>query len=81
MTFQDGLHSLNIPSPNYLKSATKAGSSFDPVAPMPGLIEKVLVKPGSKVVKGDPLVVMIAMKMEVSTYIRYSWRSLHFSLG
>ncbi|XP_055863272.1 methylcrotonoyl-CoA carboxylase subunit alpha, mitochondrial-like [Biomphalaria glabrata] len=60
----DGLHSLNIPSPNYLKSATKAGSSFDPVAPMPGLIEKVLVKPGSKVVKGDPLVVMIAMKME-----------------
>ncbi|CAL1539238.1 unnamed protein product [Lymnaea stagnalis] len=60
----DGIHSLNVPAPNYLKSAVGAGSVFDPVAPMPGVIEKVVVQPGSKVEKGDPLVVMIAMKME-----------------
>lgn len=63
---QDGIHSLTLPTPKYVKSATGAGSIFDPVAPMPGVIEKVAVEPGTKVQKGDPLVVMIAMKMEVS---------------
>ncbi|XP_059171724.1 methylcrotonoyl-CoA carboxylase subunit alpha, mitochondrial-like [Physella acuta] len=60
----DGIHSLTQPTPKYVKSATGAGSIFDPVAPMPGVIEKVAVEPGAKVQKGDPLVVMIAMKME-----------------
>jgi acetyl/propionyl-CoA carboxylase alpha subunit len=32
---------------------------------MPGVIEKVMVKDGDVVNAGDPLVVMIAMKMEV----------------
>ena len=31
---------------------------------MPGVVEKVNVKPGDKVTAGQPLVVMIAMKME-----------------
>ena len=34
------------------------------MAPMPGLILEVLVEPGKEVVKGDPLVILEAMKME-----------------
>lgn len=42
-----------------------AGALDDPVAPMPGVIERVLTKEGATVEQGEPLVVMIAMKMEV----------------
>ena len=33
---------------------------------MPGVVEKICVEKGQKVKSGDPLVVIIAMKMEVS---------------
>jgi biotin carboxyl carrier protein len=33
-------------------------------APMPGEVVKVMVKPGDKVKSGDPLLVMLSMKME-----------------
>lgn len=33
-------------------------------APMPGLVLKVLVKPGQAITKGEPLLVLEAMKME-----------------
>jgi len=39
-------------------------SGASAVAPMPGVVEKVSVSPGDVVKAGDPLVVMIAMKME-----------------
>lgn len=35
-------------------------------APMPGLIQSVLVSPGDEVKKGDNLLVLVAMKMENS---------------
>ncbi|GFO21429.1 methylcrotonoyl-coa carboxylase subunit alpha, mitochondrial [Plakobranchus ocellatus] len=60
----DGGHELSIPVPNFLKSSAGAGSIDDPVAPMPGVVERVSIEPGSSVKKGDALVVMIAMKME-----------------
>ncbi|CAG5131659.1 unnamed protein product [Candidula unifasciata] len=60
----NGKRSLDIPTPDYLKSALSVGSIDDPIAPMPGVIEKVAVEPGATVQKGEPLVIMIAMKME-----------------
>jgi len=60
----DGLHSLEVPAPAYQQASSSSGSIDDPVAPMPGVIERVVASPGQQVAKGDPLVVMIAMKME-----------------
>lgn len=62
---QEGQHELKLPVPKFMSSSGDAGSVADAVAPMPGVIEKVAVVPGSQVEKGDPLVIMIAMKMEV----------------
>jgi biotin carboxyl carrier protein len=36
----------------------------DIVAPMPGLILKILVSPGQEIIKGDHLLILEAMKME-----------------
>lgn len=42
-----------------------AGQKAAPLkAPMPGLILKLLVSPGQQVQKGDPLLILEAMKME-----------------
>ncbi|CAF0994811.1 unnamed protein product [Didymodactylos carnosus] len=43
---------------------TEGGTTVDPVAPMPGIIDKVYVKEGTHVNIGQPLLVMTAMKME-----------------
>ncbi|KAL8589469.1 hypothetical protein ACOMHN_061680 [Nucella lapillus] len=60
----EGSHTLTLPVPDYLQSSGKEGSLDDPVAPMPGVVERVLVSEGATVEQGEPLVVMIAMKME-----------------
>jgi 3-methylcrotonyl-CoA carboxylase alpha subunit len=41
-----------------------SGTSGDPIAPMPGIIDKILVQEGTNVTQGQPLLVMTAMKME-----------------
>lgn len=46
---------------------------------MPGVVEKVFVSAGQTVAPGDPLVVMIAMKMEVR--VRLSGNSCHNGLN
>ncbi|XP_042315391.1 methylcrotonoyl-CoA carboxylase subunit alpha, mitochondrial [Sceloporus undulatus] len=60
----EGSERIGLPVPKYLSGASSAGDQGGAVAPMTGTIEKVFVKAGDKVQAGDPLVVMIAMKME-----------------
>ncbi|KAM3966461.1 methylcrotonoyl-CoA carboxylase 1 [Aphomia sociella] len=74
LTYEDEVHVydengqtvLHIPRPKY-----QAGSGEDVAAlqnsacsPTPGVMERILVSKGDKVVKGQPLFVVIAMKME-----------------
>ncbi len=64
----DKIYEFKIEDPKYVKelqgSAGSQLSSNDSVAPMPGIVDKINVKLGDSVKKGDPLCVMIAMKME-----------------
>ena len=51
--------------PKFLtQKSGSTGSGDSAVAPMPGVVEKINVQEGDFVEAGDPLVVMIAMKME-----------------
>ncbi|KAM9317224.1 methylcrotonoyl-CoA carboxylase subunit alpha, mitochondrial [Gastrophryne carolinensis] len=60
----EGNAQLGIPVPKFLSEVGTSGSQGGAIAPMTGTIEKVFVKVGDKVEAGDPLMVMIAMKME-----------------
>ncbi|XP_068208891.1 methylcrotonoyl-CoA carboxylase subunit alpha, mitochondrial [Palaemon carinicauda] len=56
---------MSLPRPKFEEEIGSAlGATGGAVAPMPGVIEKIFVSPGQSVSAGDPLVVMIAMKME-----------------
>lgn len=48
------------------QQAASAESALSPVAPMPGLVRQVLVKAGEKVVKGQALVILEAMKLQMN---------------
>ncbi|XP_061493390.1 methylcrotonoyl-CoA carboxylase subunit alpha, mitochondrial [Rhineura floridana] len=61
---QEGSERIGLPVPKYLSGVSSTGDQGGAVAPMTGTIEKVFVKAGDKVQVGDPLMVMIAMKME-----------------
>uniref|UniRef100_A0A3Q0SZ29 Methylcrotonoyl-CoA carboxylase subunit alpha, mitochondrial n=1 Tax=Amphilophus citrinellus TaxID=61819 RepID=A0A3Q0SZ29_AMPCI len=60
----EGSSEVSVPVPKYRAGVSGSGAQGGAVAPMTGTIEKVLVKAGDKVTVGDPLMVMIAMKME-----------------
>ena len=61
--FVDGEYQmLKLPAKSYGGPVVAKGSLL---SPMPGKIIKVLVEKGQRVKKGDPLVIMEAMKMEV----------------
>merc|ERR1711973_665375 len=61
---KEGSKEFRKPLPKYKSAGGGGGSLGDAVAPMPGVIEKVMVEDGSVVEAGDPLIIMIAMKME-----------------
>ncbi|XP_046892809.1 methylcrotonoyl-CoA carboxylase subunit alpha, mitochondrial [Hypomesus transpacificus] len=60
----EGSAQVSLPVPKHLVGVSGSGAQGGALAPMTGTIEKVLVKAGDKVEAGDPLMMMIAMKME-----------------
>jgi acetyl/propionyl-CoA carboxylase alpha subunit len=73
-----------------LKSSFEASShpKGAVVAPMAGLVIKVLVENGAQVYEGQPILVLEAMKMEVHSQILYKFHlrvlvtlDLHFFLS
>lgn len=64
---QDRKWHLVTPLPKYIKefSDQETSVSSAAISPMPGVVDKILVKKGDVVKSGDPLIVIVAMKMEV----------------
>ncbi|XP_038209344.1 methylcrotonoyl-CoA carboxylase subunit alpha, mitochondrial [Zerene cesonia] len=63
---ENGQTVVHLPRPKYSEAAG-AGSTQtanNACSPTPGVFEKILVNKGDKVIKGQPLFVVIAMKME-----------------
>ena len=69
---QNGAYRLQLTAAKFLEQAKTEGSATagGAVAPMPGVVDKVIVKPGDHVKAGDPVAVIIAMKMEVCCWDR-----------
>ncbi|KAK2171857.1 hypothetical protein NP493_1019g00020 [Ridgeia piscesae] len=61
---RDASYQLEVSEPDFVSASHGVTSSGGAVAPMPGVIEKVTASVGQAVEEGDPLLVMIAMKME-----------------
>lgn len=57
---------FTIPEPAYSKKLSKqfSGLAGAAVSPMPGVVDKIMVSKNDIVKKGDPLIVIVAMKME-----------------
>ena len=68
VVLQSGSYSLNLPVPKFVTAQRSGSGGSGAVAPMPGTVEKVNVSVGDTVNAGDPVVVMIAMKMEVRSF-------------
>ncbi|KHN72796.1 Methylcrotonoyl-CoA carboxylase subunit alpha, mitochondrial [Toxocara canis] len=64
MVFGEKHGEYALPSALWAEELNDASGMADACAPMPGVVEKVLVKVGDRVKHGQALVVMVAMKME-----------------
>lgn len=61
---RDNIYGFSLPEPKFLNVDDIGIDTGGAIAPMPGVIEKIIVKNGDFVKKDDPLMVIIAMKME-----------------
>ncbi|XP_050504133.1 methylcrotonoyl-CoA carboxylase subunit alpha, mitochondrial [Diabrotica virgifera virgifera] len=64
---QEGKLQFSLPRPTYVtqqEEESSTGLANKAVSPMPGVLDKLLVKCGDTVKKGDSLFILIAMKME-----------------
>nr|CAH7718462.1 unnamed protein product [Callosobruchus chinensis] len=62
---ENGKLEFSLPVDDFSETDDSSGSKEDKVlSPMPGVLDKVLVKQGDEVKQGDALFVLIAMKME-----------------
>jgi 3-methylcrotonyl-CoA carboxylase alpha subunit len=63
----EGAYKVSLTTPKFLETGSGLGggaATHSAAAPMPGVVDKVNVKPGDTVKHGDPVVIIIAMKME-----------------
>jgi len=65
---QDWEWQLVIPTPKFITTLVNQvkQNPYAALSPMPGLVDKIFVNKGDAVKKGDSLLVIVAMKMEVS---------------
>jgi len=65
---QDREWQLTIPTPKFVTTLVNQAEQnpYTALSPMPGLVDKIFVNKGDAVKKGDSLLVIVAMKMEVS---------------
>lgn len=64
--FVDGqVERVEVVTPTSSRARSRSGPS-DMSAPMPATVVKVLVEPGASVAKGDPVLMLEAMKMELA---------------
>jgi biotin carboxyl carrier protein len=71
---QDRRWQFIIPVPKYTNELFNQNNinSENIVSPMPGIIDRILVTKGTKVQIGDPLLIIVAMKMEVRLILLYT---------
>lgn len=63
---QLGALEAKVTEPRAAAAEGTVEGALSPTAPMPGLVRQVLVKKGERVAKGQPLVVMEAMKLQMT---------------
>lgn len=63
---QNGKTEFNLVQPKFMsqQSTETKSSGSNVISPMPGICDKILVKVGDHVESGQPVAVIIAMKME-----------------
>lgn len=76
-------YDFKLYTPKFLSTSKSELTAKGAVSPMPGIIEKISVKEGDHVKKGDTLIILIAMKMEyiIKAHCDGIVKSIHYKVG